>query len=185
MLAWIQFDCGVLLNVRVLCFSLLFFSAFISGWIIRSQCVSLSRLLFLLCQAGALPGLSLRFVDFCLVHLETNIREYIEGKTVPGFSLLPFSNFFVPGTVIYTAKWRCVIISYPSKLNSRWAQSTAINTQIVKPVCLFDTCRLWFILENTTNSASQLACIGFSHTEGGNLQRQQCTVSLAYLSKVH
>lgn len=185
MLAWIQFDCGVLLNVRVLCFSLLFFSAFISGWIIRSQCVSLSRLLFLLCQAGALPGLSLRFVDFCLVHLETNIREYIEGKTVPGFSLLPFSIFLSRGQWSTLQNKDALLFHTPSKLNSRWVQSTAINTQIVKPVCLFDTCRLWFILENTTNSASQLACIGFSHTEGGNLQRQQCTVSLAYLSKVH
>lgn len=63
------------LNVIVFCLPPLSFSAFNSGWIITSQCVSLPRLLFLLCQPGALPSLSLRFVNFCLVHLETNIRE--------------------------------------------------------------------------------------------------------------
>lgn len=80
-LARLQLDCGGLLNVKALYLPLLSFSAFTSGWIIRSQCVSLPRLLFLLCQAGTLPGLSLRFVNVCFVHLETNIREHTKWNT--------------------------------------------------------------------------------------------------------
>lgn len=158
-LAWIQFDCGVLLNVNALCLSLLSFSAFTSGWIIRSQCVSLHRLLFLLCQAGALPGLSLRFVNFCLVHLETNITEYIKWKTALGFfcihkrvSCCSHSVIFkrtCPGdcNLLCKIKWRY----YGKRSESQVSADNQIyHTYSIyflspceTPVCLFDTCRLW------------------------------------------
>lgn len=81
---------AVCLNVTALCLSI--HSTFTSRWIIRSQCVSLPRLLFLLCQAGELPGLSLRFDSFCFEHLEANIREYKILQTQRGSLSLAFSN---------------------------------------------------------------------------------------------
>lgn len=40
------------------------------------MCLPSQVTVFLLRQAGAIPGLSLRFVNFGLAHLETNRREY-------------------------------------------------------------------------------------------------------------
>lgn len=132
-LARIQFDCGALLNVKALCLSLLPLPAFTSGWIIRSQCVSLPRLLFLLCQAGALPGLSLRFVNFCLVHLETNIREHTKLKTAQtqkggGFSSLSFSNISgqtCPGDSALHCEIKMFVISKPR----RWESQVSADNQ--------------------------------------------------------
>ena len=139
-LARIQFDCGALLNVKALCLSLLPLPAFTSGWIIRSQCVSLPRLLFLLCQAGALPGLSLRFVNFCLVHLETNIREHTKLKTAqtqggggagtPCFHSVIFPGRHVLGIVVYTVKSRCLLFPNLEDENLMWVQTTRLITQI-------------------------------------------------------
>lgn len=44
----------------------------------HSVCLPSQVTVFLLRQAGTVPGLSLRFVNFCLVHLETNRREYTQ-----------------------------------------------------------------------------------------------------------
>lgn len=63
-------------------------------WLNHMQRVSLLRLLFLQRQVGTPPGFSLRFVNSCLVTLDTNVRE--NTHTVDGaidvFSL-SFSHF--------------------------------------------------------------------------------------------
>lgn len=47
-------------------------------------CLPSQVTVFLLRQAGSVPGLSLRFVNFCLVHLETNRREYGAAAATAG-----------------------------------------------------------------------------------------------------
>lgn len=115
-LAGVQLECGGLLNVSALCFH--FGLNHQITVCLRSQ---VRR--FLLCQAGALPRLSPRFVNLCLVasgdkHLRTSTARW-RLLSRPWNAAAP-----PPQRVIYAVKSN--IISNPRDEKLRWVQTPII-----------------------------------------------------------
>lgn len=75
-----QLDWGVFLNVKALLFSFLLSCLYFRLNHQIPVCLPTYRLVFLLCQTGTLPGLSLRLVDLCLMHLKANTRGCMKKK---------------------------------------------------------------------------------------------------------
>lgn len=139
-------------------------SAFTSGWIIRSQCVSVPRLDAFCCVRLArcrdFPrGLS---TSVCL-HPETNTWERRPCGSARWLLLSP-----PPPPA---CNLRCKVKHHHHFQPTGWETQVSADTNhlFTQPVCLFDTCRLWFTSENTARS-SVLACIagqahrGLKHT---------------------
>lgn len=153
-LARVQLECGGLLNVSALCFHF---------WLNHQITVCLRSQVrrFLLCQAGVLPRLSLRFVNLCLVasgdkHLRTSTVRKHEVASSPSPPTRCCAR--VPPA----CNLRCKVKHHFQPTGWETQASADTNHLFTQPVCLFDTCRLWFTLENTAKwHASQVR-----HTRG-------------------
>lgn len=139
-LAQAQPGCGGPLNVSALCLPLPFLS--FHFWLNHqiTVCLHSQVVRVLLCQAGALPKLSLSFVNFALVASgDKHLRRPTVREQRSPLSLLLWST---------PESQTSSFPTHAMRISGERRQESSCGCIFTQPVCLFDTCRLWSTLEN-------------------------------------